>query len=96
MTYLGGVPGARSGRKTVSGWLCHQKTCILLHNNNNNNNNYKNKNNRKLYVVGLINPSILKVKPNLIHHLFADRDGGYVRPCGNSALKNDPSGVVVG
>ena len=51
---------------------------------------------RQLYIVGLINPSILKVKPNLIHHLFADRDGGYVRPCGNSALKNDPSGVVVG
>ena len=46
LTYLGGVPGARGGLKTltVSGWLCHQKTCILLHNNNNNNNNDKNKN----------------------------------------------------
>ena len=41
LTYLGGAPGARGGLKTltVSGWLCRQKTCVLLHNNNNNNNN---------------------------------------------------------
>ena len=30
------------------------------------------------------------------HGLFADRDGGYVPPCGGSALRNDPSLHKVG